>query len=116
MRARLPKEYQNKGAGDMNSMIRQAQKMQDDIKIVQDRLNETEFTETVGGGMITLTMTGGRVLKSVKINPEVIDPESPEDLEDLVLAGVNAIIEKVDTESAAEMEKVTGGVNMPGLF
>lgn len=115
MKARLPKEYQNKGGGDMNSMIRQAQKMQDEIKVVQDALEARDFTTSAGGGMIELTMTGGRVLKSVKINPDIVDKDSVEDLEDIVLAGVNAIIEKVDSESAAEMEKVTGGMSFPGL-
>lgn len=116
MKARLPAEYQNKGAANMNQMIKQAQKMQTDIEVVQKQLEETEFTTSAGGGMIELTMTGGRVLKSVKINPECIDPENPDDLNDIIIAGVNAILTKVDEESAKEMEKVTGGVNMPGLF
>ena len=116
MKARLPAEYQNKGAGNMNQMIRQAQKMQDDIAEVQAKLDETEFTASAGGGMIELVMTGGRVLKSVRLNPDCIDKDNPEDLEDIIVAGVNAIITKVDEESAKEMEKVTGGLNMPGLF
>lgn len=116
MKARLPAEYQNKGAANMNQMIRQAQKMQDDIADVQAKLDETEFTASAGGGMIELVMTGGRVLKSVKLNPDCIDKDNPEDLEDIIVAGVNAIITKVDEESAKEMEKVTGGLNMPGLF
>ncbi len=116
MRARLPKEYQNKGAGDMNSMIRQAQKMQDDIQAIQAELEQTDFTETAAGGMIELTMTGGRVLKEVKINPDVVDKDDIEGLQDIIIAGVNAILTKVDDESAARMEKATGGVSLPGLF
>ena len=116
MKARLPAEYQNKGASNMNQMIRQAQKMQDDIAEVQARLDETEFTASAGGGMIELVMTGGKVLKSVKLNPDCIDRDNPEDLEDIIVAGVNAMIAKVEEESAKEMEKVTGGLNMPGLF
>lgn len=116
MKARLPAEYQNKGASNMNQMIRQAQKMQDDIAEVQARLDETEFTASAGGGMIELVMTGGKVLKSVKLNPDCIDRDNPEDLEDIIVAGVNAMITKVEEESAKEMEKVTGGLNMPGLF
>lgn len=116
MKARLPAEYQNKGAANMNQMIRQAQKMQDDIAEVQARLDETEFTASAGGGMIELVMTGGKVLKSVKLNPDCIDKDNPEDLEDIIIAGVNAILTKVEEESAKEMEKVTGGLNMPGLF
>ena len=116
MKARLPAEYQNKGAANMNQMIRQAQKMQDDIAEVQAKLDETEFTASAGGGMIELVMTGGKVLKSVKLNPDCIDKDNPEDLEDIIVAGVNAMISKVEEESAKEMEKVTGGLNMPGLF
>lgn len=116
MKARLPQGFQNKGAGNMNQMIKQAQKMQEDIQVVQNELENREFSTTAGGGMIELTMTGGRILKSVKINPECVDPENIEDLQDIVMAGVNAIITKVDEESAAEMEKVTGGVNIPGLI
>lgn len=116
MKARLPAEFQNKGAGNMNQMIRQAQKMQDDIAEVQKQLEATEYTTTAGGGMIELTMTGGRVLKSVKINPDCIDKDNLDDLNDIIIAGVNAILTKVDEEGAKEMEKVTNGVSMPGLF
>ncbi|MCM1299813.1 MAG: YbaB/EbfC family nucleoid-associated protein [Firmicutes bacterium] len=116
MKARLPQAYQNQGASNMNQMIKQAQKMQDDIAAVQAKLDETEFTASAGGGMIELTMTGGKVLKSVKLNPDCIDKENPEDLEDIIVAGVNAILQKVEEESTKEMEKVTGGLNMPGLF
>lgn len=116
MKARLPAEYQNKGAANMNQMIKQAQKMQDDIAEVQARLDETEFTASAGGGMIELVMTGGKVLKSVKLNPDCIDRDNPEDLEDIIIAGVNAVLKKVEEESTKEMEKVTGGINMPGLF
>ena len=116
MKAILPAEYQNKGAANMNQMIKQAQKMQDDIAEVQAKLDETEFTASAGGGMIELVMTGGKVLKSVKLNPDCIDKDNPEDLEDIIIAGVNAVISKVEEESAKEMEKVTGGLNMPGLF
>lgn len=116
MKARLPAEYQNKGAANMNQMIRQAQKMQEDMAEVQEKLNGTEFTATAGGGMIELVMTGDKKLKSVKLNPDCIDKDNPEDLEDIIVAGVNAIIEKVEEETNKEMEKVTGGLNVPGLF
>lgn len=116
MKARLPAEYQNKGAANMNQMIRQAQKMQEDMAEVQEKLNGTEFTATAGGGMIELVMTGDKKLKSVKLNPDCIDKDNPEDLEDIIVAGVNAVIEKVEEETSKEMEKVTGGLNVPGLF
>ncbi len=116
MKARLPQGYSNKGMGNMNNMVRQAQKMQEDIQAVQERLEQTEFTETAGGGMVELTMTGGRVLKEIKINPEIVDKDDIEELQDIIIAGVNAILTKIDDESAKEMEKVTGGVSFPGLF
>ncbi len=116
MKARLPQGYANKGASNMNSMVKQAQKMQEDIQAVQERMEQTEFTETAGGGMVELTMTGGRVLKSIKLDPEIVDKDDIEGLQDVIVAGVNAIIQKIDEESAKEMEKVTGGVSFPGLF
>ncbi len=116
MKARLPKEYQNKGAGDMNSMIRQAQKMQDDIGRVQAELEERDFTATAAGGMIEVTMSGAKVLKEVKLNPDIVDKDSIEDLQDTIIAGVNAVITQIEEVTAAEMEKVTGGVNIPGLI
>ncbi|MBR5090879.1 MAG: YbaB/EbfC family nucleoid-associated protein [Ruminiclostridium sp.] len=116
MKARLPQGYANKGAANMNSMVKQAQKMQEDIQVVQEKLEQTEFTETAGGGMVELTMTGGRVLKEIKINPDIVDKDDIESLQDVIVAGVNAIIQKIDEESAREMEKVTGGVSFPGLF
>ena len=116
MKARLPQGYANKGMGNMNNMVRQAQKMQEDIQEVQTRLEQTDFTETAGGGMVELTMTGGRVLKEIKINPEIVDKEEIDELQDIIVAGVNAILTKIDDERAKEMEKVTGGVSFPGLF
>lgn len=116
MKARLPQGYQNKGMGNMNNMVRQAQKMQEDIQVVQERLEQTEYTETAGGGIVELTMTGGRELKSIKINPEIVDKDDIESLQDVIIAGVNAILKKIDEEGAKEMEKVTGGMNFPGLF
>ncbi len=116
MKARLPQGYTNKGMGDVNSMVRQAQKMQENIQILQEKLGETEFTETAGGGMVEITMTGNRSLKAIKINPEIVDKDDIETLQDIIIAGVNAVITKIDDETAKEMEKVTGGVNIPGLF
>ena len=116
MKARLPKEYQNRGAGNMNNMIKQAQKMQEDIERVQAELEARDFTASAAGGMIEVTMSGAKVLKEVKLNPDCVDKDDIEGLQDIIMAGVNAIITKVDEESAKEMEKVTGGVSMPGLF
>ena len=115
MKARLPKEYQN-STPNMNQMVKKAQKMQDDIAKVQEELETKEFTKQVGGGAIELVMTGDKQLKSVKIKPEVGDPEDIERLQDLIISGVNEILKEVDDYGAAEMEKVTGGVSFPGFI
>ncbi len=116
MKSRLPKEYQNAGVSNMNQMVRKAQKMQEDITRVQEELEQKEFTKTVGGGALELVMTGDKKLKSVKLSPEAVNPDDVEMLEDLIISGVNEIIQEIEDYSAAEMEKVTGGVSMPGLF
>jgi hypothetical protein len=114
MKARLPDGY-GKGAGGMNSMIKQAQKMQEDMEALEAKLREKEYNITAGGGLIELTMMGDKELKSVKISPDVIDKDNPEDLEDVVIAGVNAIITKIQEEHDEAMEKLTGGLSMPGM-
>jgi DNA-binding YbaB/EbfC family protein len=100
----------------MNSMIKQAQKMQEDMQQLQEELNVKEYNTTAGGGMIELTMTGAKELKKMKISPELIDPENVEDLEDMIIAGVNAIIKKIQDENDTAMEKISGGMNIPGMF
>ncbi|MCM1165550.1 MAG: YbaB/EbfC family nucleoid-associated protein [Lachnospiraceae bacterium] len=115
MKSRLPKEYQGSNA-NMNQMVRKAQKMQEDITRVQDELEEKEFTKQVGGGAMELVMTGGKKLKSVTLKPEVVDKDDIEMLQDLIISGVNEIIQDIEDYSAEEMEKVTGGVSLPGLF
>jgi len=115
MKARLPDGY-GKGAGGMNSMLKQAQKMQEEMAALEESFKEREYNITAGGGLIELTMSGSKELKSVKISPDVIDKDNPEDLEDVIIAGVNAIITKVQEDYEASMEKISGGINMPGVF
>ena len=116
MKARLPQGFQNKGAGNMNDMVRQAQKVQEQIREKQAELETREYTVSAAGGMIELVMNGAHELKSVKLRPEVVDSDNVEDLEDVILSGVNAVVAKVDAECAAEMETVTGGLSMPGIL
>ncbi len=115
MKARLPREYQNSNT-NMNAMVKRAQKMQEDIARVQSELEQKEFTKQVGGGAMELVMTGDKVLKSVTLKPEVVDPEDIEMLQDLIISGVNEILKDVDDYGAQEMEKVTGGVSFPGFI
>ena len=111
MKARLPQGYSSKGPGNMQSMIKQAQKMQADMEALQAELDEREYTSAAGGGAVSATVNG-----KLDIQPEVVDPEDVEMLADLVTAAVNEAIRQAVETSEAEMGKVTGGLNMPGLF
>lgn len=112
MKARMPQGY---GRPDMNALMRQAQKMQEDMKAKQAELEATEYTASASGEMVTVTMNGKHEIVSVKIKPEAVDPDDVEMLEDLVAAAVNATVVKVDAAANAEMGKLTGGMNIPGL-
>ena len=75
-----------------------------------------EFKAAVGGGAVEITMNGKREVTNVSIKPEVVDPEDVEMLEDLVASAVNEVLANIETESSEGMQKITGGINMPGLF
>ncbi len=115
MKARIPQNMQGQGA-NMNQMIRQAQKMQEEMTAFQDEFASREFSSSVGGGMVELTMTGAREVTAVKIKPEVIDPDDPEMLEDLIASAVNEVLKNIEEASNAGMSKITGNMSMPGLF
>lgn len=113
MKARMP---QGMGGGaNMNNMLRQAQKMQEDIQTLQQELEDREYVTTAGGGVIEVTVNGKHQVKAIGLNPEIVDPEEIEMLEDLLVAAVNEAMRKVDEASEEEMSKVTGGLNIPGL-
>ena len=115
MRARLPKQNQG-GAQNMNAMIRQAQKMHDEISALQEEIEARDFTATAGGGAVTITMTGKKTIKSLEIKPEVVDPEDIEMLQDLIVSAINEAVNQVEETTETEMSKITGGVSLPGLF
>ncbi|OJU16765.1 MAG: YbaB/EbfC family nucleoid-associated protein [Clostridiales bacterium 43-6] len=113
MKARLPQGY---GGGGQNNLMRQAQKMQEDMAALQEELDAREYTATAGGNMVEVTVTGKHEVKAIKIKPEVVDPEDVEMLEDLLIAAVNEAIRNATENASEEMGKITGGLNMPGLF
>ena len=115
MKARLPKQNQG-GAQNMKSMIRQAQKMQDEISELQEEIEAREFSATAGGGAVQVVVTGKKSIKSLTIQPEVVDPEDIEMLQDLVISAINEAINNVEETTETEMSKITGGVSLPGLF
>ena len=115
MKARLPKGMGG-GPQNMNAMIRQAQKMQEDMAVKQEELDAKEYEVSVGGGVITVKITGTKEIKSIDIKPEIVDPDDIETLSDTLVAAVNEAIKKVEDTNAAEMQKITGDLNVPGLF
>lgn len=100
--------------GGMNqaSMMRQAQKMQQEILKMQQQLEETVYTATAGGGAVTAVVSGKRELTELTIDPEVVDPEDVEMLQDLIVAAVNEALRKAENEAASSMSKFTGGLNL----
>ena len=115
MKARLP---QGMGGGpqNMQSMLRQAQKMQENIEAKKAELEEKEYVVSSGGGMVEVTANGKHEIKAIGINPEVVDPEDVEMLEDLVTTAINEAMRKVDEMTEKEMGKITGGMKLPGMF
>ena len=104
------------GMGNMNNMIKQAQKMQQDMLKMQEEMEVAEFEATSGGGAVTVKVNGKKEISAISIKPEVVDPDDVEMLEDLILVAVNDAIKKVDEASSQRLGKLTGGMNIPGLF
>lgn len=105
----------NPGGGSMNKMIKQAKKMQEQIAKMQAELEERELEVSSGGGAVTVVINGKQELASIKISPEVIDPDDVEMLEDLIMAAVNEGVRQSQEMVSSEMAKITGGLNIPGL-
>ena len=101
--------------GNMANLMKQAQRMQRQMEEQQKELEAKEFTAAAGGGAVEVTVSGKREVLKVKLAEEVVDPEDIEMLEDLVAAAVNATVKQVDETAEAEMGKLTGGLNIPGL-
>ena len=112
MKCRIP----NSGGGNMNAMIKQAQKMQEDMAALQEDLENREYTATSGGGLVSVTVDGKHLIKCIKINPDAVDPDDAEMLEDLVTVAVNEAISNAIKTAETEMGAITGGLNVPGLF
>ncbi len=115
MKARIPKGM---GAGpqNMQSMIRQAQKMQEDMQNLQSELDEKIYDISAGGGAVKVQIKGTREILGIELDPDIVDADDIETLQDLLIAAVNEAIKTVDSNNAEAMNKVTQGLNMPGLF
>ena len=112
MKARLPQGYGG-GGGNMQSMLRQAQKMQEDMANAQSELEQREYTASAGGGMVTATVDGKHLLRSIELKPEAVDPEDTEMLSDLIVAAVNEAVRKAQADSEEALGKITGGMQLP---
>ena len=104
------------GGGMNMNMIKQAQKMQQEMLKMQEEMETKEYEASVGGGMVTAKVTGKKELTAIVINPEAVDPDDVEMLQDMVIAAVNEAMRKADSEASANMSKLTGGLNLGGLF
>jgi DNA-binding YbaB/EbfC family protein len=101
---------------NMNAMVRQAQKMQDEIVELQNDIEAREFTATAGGGAVEVVLSGKKTIKSLTLKPEIVDKDDIEMLQDLVISAVNEAINNIEQTTEEEMNKITGGVSLPGLF
>jgi len=105
-----------KNMGNMNKLMKQVQKMQKDMMKLQEELQEKTVEATAGGGVVRVVANGKKQLVDIKIDPEVVDSDDVEMLQDLVMAATNEALQKAEDMVADEMNKLTGGINMPGLF
>jgi DNA-binding YbaB/EbfC family protein len=102
--------------GNMNNMMKQVQKMQANMEKAQKEIEEKEFEASVGGGAVFVKVNGKKELIDIKLKEEVVDPDDIEMLQDLILAAVNEALRIAEETASKEMSKLTGGMNIPGLF
>ncbi len=110
MKARIP------GAQNQGNMMKQIQKMQEDMANIQAEVESSEYTSSVGGGAVEVTVNGSHEVLSIKMKPEIVDPEDIEMLEDLLISALNESIKKANDAMEQGMEKAKGGLSIPGLF
>ena len=115
MRANIPKGMGG-GPQNMQAMLRQAQKMQEDMAAKQEELDEREYDISAGGGVVNVKINGKKEILAIDLKPEIVDPDDIETLSDILVAAVNEAIKRVEDTNAEEMGKITGPMNMPGLF
>ena len=101
---------------NMNSVIKQAQKMQEEMERVQQETEEEQVEATSGGGAVKVVVNGKKELISIKLDPDAVDPDDVETLEDLIMAAVNEGVKKAEEIMSERMGAITGGLNIPGLF
>ncbi len=110
MKARIP------GAQNQGNMMKKIQQMQENMTRIQEEIEATEYTSSVGGGAVEVTVNGSHEVLSIKMQPDVVDPEDIEMLEDLLISALNESIKKANDAMDQGMEKAKGGLSIPGLF
>ena len=115
MKARLPKGVGG-GPQNMNAMIRQAQKLQEDMEALEAELDAREYDISAGGGAVKVKIKGTLEVENIEISPEIVDPDDIETLSDLITAAVNEAINKVTTTNNEEKNKLSSQLNLPGVF
>ena len=115
MKARLPKGIGG-GPQNMNAMIRQAQKLQEDMDALQTDLDAREYDVSAGGGAVKVKIKGTLEIENIEISPEIVDPDDIETLSDLITAAVNEAINQVSTTNEEEKNKLSSQLNIPGVF
>ena len=114
MKANIPKGMG--GPQNMNAMLRQAQKMQEDMAALQEELDAREYDISAGGGVVAVKINGKKEILAIDIQPEIVDPDDIETLSDILVAAVNEAIKRVDDTNNTEMSKITGNMGIPGMF
>jgi len=113
----MAKGFNSRGMGGMGginmNMIKQAQKMQQDMQRMQAELEEKEYTAQAGGGAVSATVTGKREVKAIAIDPDAVDPDDVEMLQDMIVAAVNEALRAAEGEMASTMQSLTGGLGLP---
>ncbi|MBO5868983.1 MAG: YbaB/EbfC family nucleoid-associated protein [Oscillospiraceae bacterium] len=104
------------GGGNQAAMMRQAQRMQQEMLRMQEEMENKTYTASAGGGMVTATVNGKHEVVSLEIKPDAVDPEDVEMLQDMIIAAVNEAMRAADTDSANNISRLTGGLNLGGLF
>lgn len=114
MKSNIPKQFS--GSQNMNSMIHQARKMQDQITALQEDIEQRTFSASAGGGAVNVVISGKKLIQSIELKPEVVDKDDIEMLQDLIISAVNEAVNNIEETTENEMNKITGGVSLPGLF
>lgn len=114
----MAKGFNSRGMGGLGggmnmNMIKQAQKMQQDMMKMQQELQEKEYTAAAGGGVVTAVVNGKHELKNLEIDSEAVDPDDVEMLQDLIVAAVNEAMRSADNDASSSMQKLTGGLGLP---